>query len=305
MRVMIACLIIFLVQSARAEGYLRPQAGLGVTDNANYSDIDRKSDVFWWLGGYGQYTSRSTTWGLSLNFKDYGRENQNDLFSYRLSGSQDVKLIELGNLAWQLALGGQQYPGGSPAQTEDTYNNIYLESTLAKDFSKEDWDFTIEPGLRVQAYTELDNRLDKILFLIEDADWQYAQEMSLRPYAEQGFDFSSQRLYSNYYFEIGTDWVWDQKPWQYKAGASVKETFYYDRVISAATPVSNRRGRIVGLSQTETEAQTRLQIQGSVERNLTSEQQLKGAIFFSRQSTRSGYSQYREAELQIAYICKF
>src|SRR6476660_3204595 len=94
-------LLFFLSSSwAQAQWTIRPQVGLGFTDNANYEETDKNSDVFWWLRSSNSYSLENSTWNLWLSYRGYAKETQNDVFSYRLGDTISFNSRALGAWDW-------------------------------------------------------------------------------------------------------------------------------------------------------------------------------------------------------------
>lgn len=301
-----AVLLIFTSCLAWSQWNIKPQVGAGLTDNANYDENDKKSDFFWWLGGFGYYETPEAQWSTYLNFRDYLSEDHNDRLSYRVSRTHTVQYPWSGKLDWQWALGGQQYSGKSPAETEDSFNHIYVDTSLAKQYSvRSNFLLSYGPGAQIKSFTDFDGRLDFSLYGELNADWEFRSDQSLHPFAELGFVISNESEYSNTFIDLGADWIYEPHPkWRYLAGATLRQTYYMDRSISEAIAITNRKGKVISSTQSEDEAHTLFQLQGSAT-YLMKREELKSTIILGHQNSRSGALDFTEFQVQFAYITSF
>ncbi len=284
-----------------AQSTLKPQIGLGYTDNANYESSQKDSDMFWWLGVYGQKITPEAGYSLYLNFRDYLEEDQNDRLSYRFGRTEEVINRFAGSLEWLLAVGGLEYSGDSPAFTEETFDNIYLDNSWAKTFStRADLEYTFEPGLRSKMFTDLDGRFDQSFYFISALDFTIRTGQVLRPFAEIGFVFSNKSIYSNNYLEFGADYTWEENDQSsFLIGASIQQTSYFDRDVTDETAIVNKKGKKT--TGTSNETQVLMQLQGSYIKKFKVNQ-LKSSLVLTDQSSRSGESEYTESQIHVALI---
>jgi hypothetical protein len=289
-----------------AQWSAKPQAGVGFTDNANYDSSEKKSDFYLWLGGFGQNQTSTANWNYYLNFKDYLRENQNDRTTYRVGRLIEVDYQWSGKMDWLLALGGLQYNSGSPALNEESFNNIYIESSFTKTFSKGDsLEFRLEPGARLRLYSDFDGRFDQMLYLNASSDWAIAPERSFHPFAEFGLTFSNKSEYSHSYLELGADYSWEPNlEWQYLFGLLIRHTSYFSRSVSVITAVTDRRGRVATNTETANEGLSLFQLHATIIKQHL-KNQIKSSLIVAEQTSRSGYAGYKETQLQVTYIIPF
>ncbi len=284
-----------------AQSTLKPQIGLGFTDNANYEASQKDSDMYWWLGVYGQKISPHASYSLYLNFRDYLEEDQNDRLSYRFGRTEDVPNRLAGDLEWLIAVGGLKYSGDSPAFTEESFDNIYLDNSWTKTLStRADLEYTFEPGLKSKFFPDLNGRIDQSFYFMTALDFTISTGQVLRPFAELGFVFSNKEIYSNNYLEFGADYNWEQNDQSsFSIGGLLQQTTYFDRDVTAVTAVVNKKGkRTIGTSN---ETQSLLQLQGSYIRKFKVNQ-LKSSLVLTEQSSRSGESEYTQSQVQVALI---
>ncbi len=283
---------------AQAQWNFRPQLGLGFTDNANYEDTDRDSDLFWWLRSSNTFVSGNSRWSLWLNYRSYTKQNQNNVLSYRLGDTMGMGNRSLGDLDWDLAFGGQQYTQDAPGTTETSFNNNYLETSILKNWHiTSDLEMAIEPLYQLKVFSQLDGRTDHTFLLNTALDWKFALEQSLNPFAEIGFVSSNQSAYSKNYLEFGTDWHYSsQFDLSYILHFVSRYSSYPNRKVSDTTVVSNKRGALRNLSQSGIESQSLIQILGSVVK-MVGKTEFKASTGLTSQTSRSGYENFSEVEV--------
>jgi hypothetical protein len=306
MRIWIPFLSFLICQSANAVVSFRPQVGLGFTDNANYEDSSKDSDFFWWVRSSNTYVRQNSSWNLWLSYRGYWKEHQNDVLNYRLSDSLSLRNSVLGEFDWDIGAGGQKYSEGSPGTTENSFDNIYLETSLLKTWGlRSNLDFNLEPLYQYKYYPQFGGRADHSLISNFSFDWNFHPIQSLNPFAELGLVFSNQSLYSRNYLEFGSDWkVLPRPDLKYILHFSSRFTSFPSRKISESTVISDKKGRSRTQSQDETEAQSLIQIQASLVK-MIEKAELKGSVAFNNQSSNSGYESYSEFQISASVLVPF
>lgn len=295
-----------MCSGAWAQLSYRPQAGLGFTNNANYEDTDKNSDFFWWVRSSNTYTRGISSWNLWLNYRGYFKEHQNDVLSYRLGDTLSLKSPVLGEFEWDLGVGGQKYSEGSPGTTESSFDNVYFETSLLKTWMlRSDLDFNVEPLYQYKYYPQFDGRSDHMLSSTFSMDWNFASTQSLNPFFGFAVISSNQKLYSRNEIELGTDWkISPRSDLKWILHFLSRFSSFPNRKISEATVVSDKRGRARLVSQDEIETQSLVQIQGSLVKMVESVE-LRGSVALNRQSSKSGYEDYSEAQVSASVLVPF
>jgi hypothetical protein len=294
-------MFLFLVlssYSAFGSMMVRPQTGIGFTDNANYEETDKDADFFWWVRSSNSFISKNSDWNLWLNYRGYFKEHENDALTYRLGDTLSLKNSSFGDYDWDFGVGGQKYSNGSPATTEETFDNVYFETSILKTWVlQNNLDLNFEPLYQYKYYPQFDGRADHTALFNFLLDWNFSLSQSLNPFAEIGFVSSNQNLYSRNYFEFGTDWKISAQPdLKFLLHFMNRFSSFPDRQVSEATVITNKNGKVRATSQNETESQTLTQVQGTVVKILQ-KTELKGTVALSNQSSKSGYETYSELEV--------
>ncbi|MEZ0391190.1 MAG: hypothetical protein ACAH59_03170 [Pseudobdellovibrionaceae bacterium] len=304
----IFCLLfpLALALPAAAQWTMKPQGGLGFTNNANFEETDKDADGFWWVRSSNLLIENRKTSMIWLNYRDYLKEHQNDVFSYRLGQTHELGVRGLGSFDWDYALGGQYYSEGSPATTEESFNYTFLSTSLAKSFNPNSrMEVVLEPTYEIKFFHQFEGRVDHSLIFNSLLDWTLTPTQTLAPYAEIGLVFSSQSLYSKNYLEFGGEWrIHPQPDLSYGLHFLSRFSSYPHRKISESTVISNKKGRPVSTSQTEIETQTLFQLQGTVAK-MFERTELAGSLALNSQSSRSGFENFQEIQGWIRLTVPF
>jgi len=306
MKLSILLFCLSIASLAQGQWSIRPQLGLGYTNNANYENSDPDADLFWWARTSNSYNTADSHYNIWLNYRNYTKERQNNVFSYRLAETMDMKSHFMGDFEWNLALGGQQYLEDSPATTEESFNHIYAESSLTKSWTpRPDLEFSLEPLYQLKYYSQLEDRKDHTVLLNFTADWQFQTIQSLGPFAEFGLVFSDQSLYSKNYLEFGSDWRISARPdLTYVLNFMSRYSAFPNRTVSETTVVSTSKGRTRAQSQDGIETQSFFQIQGSAIKIISSTE-LRATLSLNTQSSNSGNEDYSEVQVQTSVLVPF
>jgi hypothetical protein len=304
----LSILLFFVSFSSLAQGQwsIRPQVGLGYTNNANFEDTEKDTDLFWWVRSSNSYNTPGSHYNLWLNYRAYTKERQNDVFSFRIADVMEMNSRSFGDFDWDVALGGQQFLNESPATTENSFNHVYAETSLAKTWIlRNDLEISLEPLYQLKYFSQLEARKDHTVQLNFTTDWHFQTDQNLIPYAEFGFVFSDQSLYNKNYFEFGSDWRVSPHPnLNYVLNFVSRYSSFPNRSVSETTVVSSSKGRTKTQSQDGIETQSFFQIQGSVVK-IVSGNELRAALAFNNQSSKSGNEDYSEIQLQTSVLIPF
>jgi hypothetical protein len=293
-------LLVFFVclpTAAAADWYIKPSAGVGFTNNANYEDGGEDSDFFLFLKNSATYSRDDRAWSAWLSYRAYMEEKQNDAFMWRLGTDSPKRLgREKFDLNW--GFGGQHYTGENPGTTEENFDYLYGEVYLGKDMPKKsDLETRFEGGYNVKNFTRFGGRWDHTLFATGLLDWDLNPRQTLSPYAELGLVFSNDSLYRKNYLEFGLNWRNEfRKDLHALLDFSTRFSTFPNRPVNAVTTVSRRRGVTRYESRTENETHSYVQLKGSLVK-IWKEIELTGSLLVTNQSSKSGYEEYMEFSL--------
>lgn len=296
----------FLSATAAAEWTLRPQAGVGVTDNANHEQDGKNADVFFWVRGAATKHKSESSSSFSLSYQDYISESQNDVFGYRLAKLFPVAWFDRKNWQFEVSGGGQVFTNENPGTTEESFDYVYGQGTLLKTIAlNEQSELLIEPYYSVRSYTDFGGRLDHELATRASLTHTLRSKQLLEPFASLGIVRSNQSLYDRNYFEIGTDMSWDLRP-EKRIGFGISSRFstYPNRTVSQTTAVTNKRGKVTKHSQRENETQTYTHAEVFLAK-IKASSELKVNLSASTNSSNSGAVDYVALALMGSATLRF
>lgn len=284
----------------------RPQVGVGYTNNANLTAESPQSDYFWWLRESVSLLGPQERWNLWLNYRVYSKTTENDVFTFRFGHSETKRAERWGEYDWELALGGQLYTRGNPANSEENFDNFFFESNWFKNYSlRTGLSSSMEPGYMFKIFPHLSGRMDHQLSWIGTLDWTPKAQHLVSPYLEIGLVFSNQSLYNKNYLELGTNWNYQlQAGHKFQFNAFSRSSAFPSRKVSETTLVFKGKGNPRAVTMDEIETQSLFQMQAAYIRNLE-KAELKAALQLTNQATRSGLDDYSELQLMGSFLYPF
>jgi hypothetical protein len=290
----VAVIFFFSSLHAKAELTARALAGLGFTNNANFEEVDKDSDFYYLLRGSGTYIANPLTYAASLSYRGFMDETQQNVFNYHFQTFIPITIASDPEWDLDVGIGGQNYTKEAPGTTEESFDNVFLETGLTKAMEVEGADLSLEPRYELKSFPGFAGRIDHTLSFGALVDWAMRTGQTLEPFVELGFVRSNQELYTRTYFELGTDWGHFYRS-DLKGELSFMTRFstYPNRTVSDQTVVANKRGRIISGNQDSKESQTFTQIGYSVAK-IKGSSEFKAGINASSQDSKSGTADYSE-----------
>lgn len=232
---------------AYVQDYIKPELGLGSSDNVYQDDLNKKSDFFTWIQTKLNYKLVDSSLTAKANITLYSKEKANNSINYSLLHRSELNFE---NVELNLGIGGFNYLQSESGSTDESYNNYYATTYLSKSIlTKNSLNLNFEPGLKITAYPQLDKRRDIVLFFRFDADWQMKTDTNINPYLELGFSSSNQNYYSKNYLDLGI--FWNQKIdqfYKFNIDLYLRNTTYPNRKIVDILFLPRRKGRDTSVS---------------------------------------------------------
>jgi hypothetical protein len=304
-----AILIIFLLQY-KVWAVMKPEVGLGVSNNVNYSSSNQKSDEYYWLKNFSDFNFLNYASHFWISYKDFSKESQNDVLNWRF-GLQVPNLSTnlskyIGDSNFDIGVGGQNFTSTNPETTDEGFDNYYFEIDWEKSlFWKENGEFIFVPGYQMSHYDDSSGRLDQKLYFNTTFDFEVRSEMTISPFAELGFIFSSDELYRKNYFDLGLDWNHKLNQDLDLQGSIFNKTSWFpNRAVSTAEIISGVGKFKRSTSQNEIEKQNYTQIEISMIK-IFKKLKLKGTIVRAMQNTKSGAENFSELSMQTSLLFEF
>jgi len=303
MKLLLTVAILFFSTATFAQWRMRPQVGIGFTNNANYETENKDADLFWWARSSNTKINDHSSWNLWLSYKDFMKEHQNDVLGYRFGQTKELRSRGIGAVDWDWALGGQQYVQGSPATSEESFDHVYGETSAMKTLTpRNNLEVTLESLYQLKFFQKFEGRVDHSLLFNSELAWSLSPIQALTPYLELGLTFSSQSLYSKNYFELGSEWrIFPQPDLTYVVQLVSRFSSFPHRQVSETTMISNNKKNPQVTTQTETESQSFFQIQTSVAK-MIERTELRGSLALNSQSSKSGIENYQEIQAYISVL---
>jgi hypothetical protein len=111
----------------QASTVLKPQVGVGFSDNVNLESSQKDADLFGWIRILGLHSFAAIDTDWSVAWRDYQTQNDSDFLTGRFGLSTILDETKERTLTGSIALGKTRYVHGNPAGTDTSYNNSYLE----------------------------------------------------------------------------------------------------------------------------------------------------------------------------------
>jgi hypothetical protein len=272
--------------------YLRPEAGMGYSDNVYQDDFNKKSDWFFWLSGAAKLQESEATWAGKVSLNLYSKEDANNYGVYLIKRTSRLQNIK-SDLTF--GLGGLNYLEKNKGSTDESFNNVYFTSYLIRSL-KENTQFSVyaEPGVRITSYPDLDRRLDSLVYFAVNSIWRYRPVTEINPYGELGFLFSNQGYYSKNYIDIGIAWnekISDKD--RFSLDYFMRNSIYVNRKVSDILFVPNRSGRVTSRSVETRETSGLRQLTASLTHTVQ-EIDLTAGISHANESSSSDLEHYEE-----------
>jgi hypothetical protein len=306
MRIIFLTILFLYTLDASAEIRSRNELGIGMTDNANLESTDRDSDMIMKVATVNYLDHGPYTFGLRLGFLNYNTQDTNDVFSWRLSASGDLRSALKG---WKAYVGvyGNHYPQGAPGTTDTSFDNVGFDVSADRvQQLTSKVDMTFGPGYQFRRYTQFDNRTDHTFFGFADFDFLVTPLFSAGAHSEIGLMFSSLSEYSRSYFEFGGNTVYNlSRSWDWLCDLTVRYSGFFHRTISQNVVTTNRRGIRATSTKEEQETYSNLSLSTEFDYKVSSSATLAFSLNHITQDAKSGTQNYSATEIMARGILTF
>ncbi len=221
---------------------IKPQVGIGYSDNVYQDDLNKKADYFFWLQTQAKYSLTDSKLIAKATLNAFATEEFNNSLTYSLYRKSE---IDIGHLGLSLGLGGFSYLKSQVASTDESFNNFYFIGSITKSLiSRDKFELNAEPGMKMTSYPQLSSRNDVNFFAKLDALWNFSSDREINPYFEIGFITSNQSYYSKNYLDLGLLWTERlSEIYKFNVDFSVRNSSYPNRRVSDILFIPNRNGR--------------------------------------------------------------
>lgn len=273
-----------------------------MTDNALLTNTHKESDFFLSLGTRNSFKTDDNVFGLRLGYKDYSKENSNDVLSWGLSD----RLKCWSDKTCQVELRGQEYVYGEPMTTDNSFSNYGAAFSVEKNYA-----FSARTTLDLTtAYEARDyyslNRLDHILS--ENAVYGYELNPAtyLEATGEIGLNLSSESAFSSYYI-LASGLIEYQltSQWDLTGELGFKQTNFLSRDLTTETQITRKNGQVVSKVDTAKERYSTVFLTVEANRTLSSDMSAGFSLQNYSQKSRSGYQDYNETVLLGKFLVNY
>jgi hypothetical protein len=278
----------------QTQALLKPQVGLGYSDNVNYESTQKDADFYWWGRALGLRSFENWDATLWLNVKDYRTQNTNDQAHGRIGLTYLLDTDSAAEMTADLSVGSLQYLRGTPNSTDTAFNNSYWIMSLASEWSPENSVLSEKPmewqlAFQNTRYEGNGLRTDREL---------RAGITAFGLLTELGHSVSSDNYYSKSFLELNYDWE-SKAPndWRPNLGISVRYSYYPNRKFSQTVQsLNNRNGQLQTSVQEENESQLLLQFQPAVSK-IYGVTRIRLGLNLTLQKSRSQNADYLETSV--------
>jgi hypothetical protein len=297
----------FIFSTSNSHADLKPEAGLGFTNNAYLTDVDEESDFFWRVGG--TYTSKQGehTPRIRLTYTDYFQEDPNDSLGWRIADHYQPRK-RLGEWSYRGSLFGRHYTQGSPGTTDLSYSHIGVDGSMEQERKLGGKALlTWGPGAEIRKYLDNNSRNDISTFISATVDFETAPDLQFGTLANVGFVFSNQSDFSRMFLEAGGNVTYNIKnEWDWFTEIVLRRTHFTGRTVTDETTTSKARGKIVSVRSVETkESYTGVTVTTELSRIMSPSSRVSGELAILQQSSESGLQDYSAVELFGRWIWNF
>jgi hypothetical protein len=289
--------LIFSGIQTLASGVLKPQVGLGFSDNVNLETSQKDADFYLWTRLLGVQNSAPWSTLFYANIRDYFQQNSSDALQLRLGLSKLIAARNNRELTGNLFLGQVQYFHGSPAAGEDLYNNNYLGATLGAEFFAGPQLAEWETGLQITRFSDFANRVDTQL---------HGLFSIFNITGELGIVSSSDAYFSRNSMTFEYSWAGQlRQNWLINVAVSLKYSVFPERkIFESIRTSSNKGGKTRWTTQEENESQMLLQINPTLSKTY-GRAEFRAGLNLASQSSRSQEADYFETNLMASIQTTF
>lgn len=286
---------------ALAQWTLRNKLEAGMTDNATLSDTNKESDFLMSLGTTSTYRLSEHAFGLRLGYRDYSKENSNDVLSWGLF--DQTKCFSDKNCSVQLK--GQEYVYGEPMTTDSSFSNYGLLASVEKSSeinSRSTLDITGSYEAK-NYYSQ--NRLDNTISIQAVLGFEPRPVIYLEALGESGLVISSNNDFSAMYFELaGTVEYRHSKDLEFSGEIDLKQTRFLSRDISSTAQIT-RGNRVITTQSSTKETYSLVSLGGEANYHFSMDDYFGLSLYNRQQRSHSGYQDYSETELLAKVFINF
>lgn len=291
----------FVLSKANATGF-KADAGSGLTDNANLTSFNQKSDVF--LKAVGTYSWKDGEHQAKarVGYTDYLKENINDALFWSVDdkyspGNPKKDWAFKGNVF------GRHYTKKSPGSTDESFSHIGIGGAGERSYNlAPKLSLNWGPHAEYRKYIQNSTRADTTIGAEVNADYEIKSDLVVGAFSNFSMVFSNQSAYSRYFLDLGANVDYNfKKDWTWFTEASIRETYFTSRKVTTVTETTVSRGKNAGRSRVTTgtalETFSGFVLFSQVSYNFRSNQKLSGDLTVMSQSSASGNQDYSATEL--------
>lgn len=273
-----------------------------MTDNALLSDANKESDFFLALGTKNSFSLQQHTLGMRLGYRDYSKENSNDLLSWGLFDQLKCFTDKI----CQAELRGQEYVYGEPMLTDDSFSNYGVLLSMEKNYTVfKRFSLDLSTSYEAKNYYSL-NRLDHIVS--ENAVFGYEMNPTLyfEAVGEVGLAVSSSSEYSSFFLLISglADYQMNSK-WSLSGELGIKQTQFLSRDLTTETQVTRRNGRVITSQDTSKERYSAIFLNFDANYAFSSNMTAGASLQNYQQKSLSGYQDYNETTILAKFLVNY
>ena len=231
---------------AQTETEIQGKQSLGFfyTSNANFAYTQPIADTYSRLDSRWYGDVQNVPFYLGLSWFNYTKEKSNNVLSVTLSSEFLQEGEIFGNYRIIPKLFHRNYIFNTAATSDSSFTNSGIGLDFEKTWQKNSsLNFSSSAGFESKRFSQFENRWDHEVHITGDIEYDLNSAIHLNGFSGFGLDFSSLSEYSHSYLDLGfgisgpinANWTWNSE-------FQVLQKNYFNRTITQATEITNRRG---------------------------------------------------------------
>ena len=301
-------LFFFMISQANAQSPAEIQGkqslGLFYTSNADLVSSGPTADAFTRLDSkwYGQVQDIPFYFGVS--WYNYAKQKSNNMLSLNLSTEQLQESHIAGDYQLIPKLFHRNYISNTAATSDTSFTNTGFGLDFEKTWQKNSrLNLSALAGFESRHFHQFKNRWDHEGHITGDVQFELTSKIFLNGFSGLGLVFSSLSEYSHLFLDLGfgahgpinADWNWNSE-------LQITQKNYFNRTITQATEITNRRGNKSTVVSTTNESTLLNILKTSATYNYNAALRIESGLLFAGQGSNNEVNGYNNFEVFSSII---
>ncbi len=278
--------------------------GLFYTSNADLSSSKPVADTYTRLDSKWYGDVQYVPFYLGLAWLNYGKEKSNNMLSLTLSAEKSQENGVVGGYRVVPKIFHRNYIFNTAATSDVSFTNSGIGIDFEKTWQKSPtFNISALIGFESRHFPQFENRWDHEGHINANIEYDLSQSTHLIGFSGLGAVYSGLAEYSRSYLDFGFG---AQGPisesWTWSSEFQISQKNYFQRTVSQATEITNRRGNTSTFVSTTNERASVISSKALAAWKFDSSWSLQSGLYLTAQSSNNSVNSYNDFEVFTSII---